>query len=119
MASWKPPRITPEMLTPRRDMFPELTSLKKQRARLLKSRPFQLARKSLLVPAQSLYPIPYATYTHFRLFVRTGNRTEYQRPHFQRKANFVRAVISYLMEPSQELLDAVQDYLWAFCEETT
>jgi hypothetical protein len=62
--------------------------------------------------------IPLLKYSSYREFERTGERPGYQNPYFQRRAMLTRALVEYIMG-DRSMLDAVQDLLWAICEETS
>lgn len=113
------PRITPAMLKTKRDIFPELTRALKNRKRFLKSAPVNLARKALASLPDDPYPIPGPTYSMYRDFIRSGNRQRYESLYFQRRRNFILALLRYLFEPTSAGLDVIHDYLWAMCEEST
>jgi hypothetical protein len=61
--------------------------------------------------------IPQTTYTDYRLFIRTGDRRNYETPYFFKRAHLAAAALG-LFFGQFELKDVVQDYLWNICEET-
>ncbi|MBI5303854.1 MAG: heparinase II/III family protein [Chloroflexi bacterium] len=66
---------------------------------------------------ESLAQIPQTTFSHYRYFIRTGDRTNYEKPYFLKRAKLASATLRMFLGQS-ELKDAVQDYLWNICEET-
>ena len=98
-------------------LFPELDEAKKDPAALRETPTAQMllqAAKNLVV---NLYPLPQTTYTLYREFRHTGERRGYQGPYFQKRVNLTAATLA-LFFGRDDLLDAVQDYLWDICEET-
>ena len=118
MAETSFPHITPEMLSSA-DMFPELTAFRKSQRRVAQSKPAKDLMKSLKPALEKLYPIAQPTYTLYRQFKLNGNRTRFEDPYFERRGKLVAALMAHMLAPSQELSDAVNDYIWAICEETT
>lgn len=66
---------------------------------------------------ESLEEIPQTLYTHYRLFVRTGDRKNYETPYFLKRAKLAGATLRMFLG-QVEPKDIVQDYLWNICEET-
>src|SRR5215207_2955492 len=60
--------------------------------------------------------IPVLKYSVYREFERTGERPAYQNPYFMRRAMLTRALVEYIAG-DESMLDAIQDLLWAICEE--
>jgi len=112
------PHIAPEMLSDA-DMFPELTAFRRSPQSILENQVVKALMEPLKTYVEKLYPISQPTYTLYRQFKLNGNRTRFEDPYFDRRGKLVVAVGAYLLMPSQELLDAVCDYIWAICEETT
>ena len=61
--------------------------------------------------------IPQTSYTFYRLFLRTGDRENYQTPYFLKRARLAAATLRLFLGQT-ELKDSVQDYLWNICEES-
>ncbi|HHN46375.1 MAG TPA: hypothetical protein ENN09_02935 [Planctomycetes bacterium] len=118
MAKIRYPRVTSGMFSDA-DMFPEFSRFRKNPAAVLQ-RPAAkkyAGKLKRLLPA--VHPMPQTPYSLYRQFARTGNRTKYQIPYFEKRRNLVAAAMAYIIRPSAEILDALQDYLWSTCEETT
>ena len=66
---------------------------------------------------EGLEQIPQTAYTHYRLFVRTGDRTNYETPYFTKRARLSCAGAALCLGQTDSK-DVVQDYIWNICEET-
>ena len=66
-------------------------------------------------------PIPPLPWSKFRLFKDTGNRSEYERPHFARRSRLSDLEICLLAGRDSDgaLLHALEDMVWAICDECT
>jgi hypothetical protein len=65
-------------------------------------------------------PIPDLTYSLFRLFEETGTRLEYEQPYFERRKRVMGLAIAVWLEPDNHTyMDALQEILWAICNEFT
>ncbi len=107
------------MFAQQREMFPEMARARRKRKSLARS---PLAREFLKRAApllQELYPIPETTYSLFREYMRNGNRAHYQAPYFRKQRNLWTAAVAHFLQPDRELLNAVHDYVWSICEDTT
>jgi hypothetical protein len=62
--------------------------------------------------------IPQTTYTRYRAFARTGDREPYQSPYYL-KREMLHAAALRLILGQDDFKDAVHDYLWSICEEST
>lgn len=62
--------------------------------------------------------IPVLTYSAYRLFRSTGDRQTYETPYFTRRGKLAAAALRLFLG-DMDYLTAVQDLLWAICEETT
>ncbi len=78
--------------------------------------PHMLTVMRQIVP--DVHEIPMLKYSGYREFERTGERPSYQNPYFHRRAMLTRALVETIMG-DESMLDAVQDILWAICEETS
>lgn len=96
----------PELETARRDLD-ELRLAPQTQAVLAQTEPFM----------DALEHIPFPTYTHYRSFIRKGDRRDFETPYFARRSKLSAAAIRLFLGQSA-LKDIVQDYLWAICEET-
>ena len=62
--------------------------------------------------------IPETRYTHYRYFIKNGDRATYEGPYFnKRRIQGMLALRVFFGEA--QLKDLLQDYLWNICEETT
>lgn len=83
----------------------------------------QAAPQTQAVLAQTQYlmegieQIPQTSYTFYRLFLRNGDRDNYQTPYFLKRARLAAAALRLFLGQT-ELKDSVQDYLWSICEES-
>jgi hypothetical protein len=66
------------------------------------------------------YPIPTPTFTAYRRFAGDGDRSEYEKPYFERRQTLAAAAIEYLYgkDDRARTRAIVEDYAWAICEET-
>ena len=64
------------------------------------------------------FPLPACSYSLFRLYWDTGDRSSYQEPYFERRSRlFVFSILLWL-EPNTPLWKtALEDTMWAICEE--
>ncbi len=112
-------RVTPKMFRAKREMFPELARAAKRRRALARSRLGRKLLKKLRPILKALYPLPETTYTLYRQYARNGDRGRFEGPYFARRRNLTAAAVAQFLEPREKHLDAVHDYLWNTCEETT
>lgn len=54
----------------------------------------------------------------FLQYARNGNRSNYQKPHFARRAALAHLVVAECMEDSGQFLDDIVNGIWAICEES-
>jgi len=75
----------------------------------------------LLTETQPLFKkiesIPALTYSDYRLFKLSGDRKKFESPYFLRRANLTAAALRLFLGQT-DLIDIVQDYVWAICEES-
>jgi hypothetical protein len=64
-------------------------------------------------------PMPELPFSLFHLFDTTGTRIEYERPYFARRRRLLALTIATLVDDTDEHLPALQDTLWAICDEYT
>ncbi|OPA76334.1 hypothetical protein BVG16_19275 [Paenibacillus selenitireducens] len=64
-------------------------------------------------------PIPVLPFSAFRQFDTTGSRIEYEQHYFARRKRLTLLVLAYLLEESPACLTAIEDTIWAICEEYT
>ncbi|HOX06818.1 MAG TPA: heparinase II/III family protein [Planctomycetota bacterium] len=114
------PRVTPEMVAVRRTMFPELERAGRRFRRALAARP---AVRRLLAQVEAMAAggraAPGLPYSLYRQFQRTGDRGRFEGPYFERRRMLTAAALVHFLRPGAGTLDALQDLLWALCEEST
>ncbi len=111
--------VTPRMFRAKREVFPELARARKRRRALARSKVGLQLLKKLRPILKTLYPIPETTYTLYRQYARSGDRARFERPYFAKRHNLTAAALAQFLEPCAKHLDAVHDYLWDVCGETT
>jgi hypothetical protein len=99
-------------------LLPELESARANLAALRDAPQTRLALEQTDPLMSWIAPIPVTPYTAFRLFRRTGDRQQYERPYFLKREN-LSAVALRLFLGEAGYKDLVQDYLWNICEEST
>ena len=62
--------------------------------------------------------IPPYTATLILEYVRTGNRSNYEKQSFARRRNLMNLVLAETIEGKGRFTDAIANYVWAICEET-
>lgn len=98
--------------------FPEFAAV---RADLATFRAAARTRTALAETAPLLHnlgAIPATTYSRYRAFARTGDRAPYETPYYGKRERLHAAAL-HLLLGEEAYRDAVHDYLWAICEETT
>ena len=104
-------------LSQRRKLFPELEEARihlQQLQYAAQTRPVLASARAIL--AQSTQ-IPVTSYTHYRLFRRSGERSAYQEAYFLKRSQLsASALLLFLGET--EWKDMVQDLIWNICEES-
>jgi hypothetical protein len=65
--------------------------------------------------------IPQTNFTAYRRFLRDGDRKEYEKPYFEKRAHMAFAALRLFLgiDTHLPLKDSVQNYLWNICEEST
>ena len=84
--------------------------------------PLNQTRRAWLVPqAEALLgqPWPALPASLYMEYARTGNRSRYQAPYFQRRTNLATLVLAECMEHRGRFLDEMANGLWAISEEAT
>lgn len=64
-------------------------------------------------------PIPDLPFSLFRIFETIGTRREFEQPYFERRGRLVALAFASLLDETDTYIDAVQDTLWAICNEYT
>ena len=62
---------------------------------------------------------PVLPATLFLEYARIGNRSNYERPYFDRRSRLCNLVIAECMEGKGRFIDEIADGIWAICEETS
>jgi len=87
----------------------------------IKTHPFYKEELSALIEEGEKYlssPIPSLPLSLFRRFMRDGNRSEYEKPYFERRRRIARLAILCRLY-GDKYKDALEDLLWAVLEEST
>jgi hypothetical protein len=88
----------------------------------LLQQPLNQQRKSYLVSkAEALLgqPWPALPATLYMEFARTGNRSHYEKPYFERRSNLATLALAECMEHRGRFLDEIANGVWAITEEAT
>ncbi|MFD4026291.1 hypothetical protein ACFWRV_22695 [Streptomyces sp. NPDC058576] len=64
-------------------------------------------------------PVTPLTASQWRTYTRTGDRTAYEKPWYERRTALADLLVAYTLAPDGDVLDALVDMLWATCEETS
>lgn len=77
-------------------------------------------RQSVSAAGEGLlgYQWPQLPATLYLDFARTGNRSRYEGPYFQRRSALTRLVMAECMEGKNRFLDDIVNGVWAICEES-
>jgi len=77
-------------------------------------------RRQLITEAEELlgYPWPALPATRFLDFVRDGNRSRYEEPHFARRRAVLALALGECAEGRGRFLDDLTNGVWAICEES-
>ncbi|MEK3722731.1 heparinase II/III domain-containing protein [Paenibacillus sp. FSL H8-0034] len=62
-------------------------------------------------------PIQEITFTRFKQYEATGTRKEYEADYFERRGRLLSLVISEIYEQQGRYLSAIEDTIWAICNE--
>jgi hypothetical protein len=106
------------LLQPGLALLPELEQYRANPAALAQ-RPWvrlELAHSAAYMPG--IETIPQTRYTHYRYFIKNGDRTAYEGPYFDKRRNLGMLALRVFLGETQ-WKDLLQDYLWDICEETT
>lgn len=105
------------LLLPGASHLPELEAARRDLGALRDAPQTQIVLAETEPLIEKIEQIPVVTYTQYRTFLRSGDRTSYETPYFLRRSNLTAAAMRLLLGQTG-LKDLVQDYLWAICEET-
>lgn len=105
------------LLIPGKPYLPELESARSDLDALRHAPQTQIALAETLPLMEQIEPVPTLPYTHYRLFMRNGDRQTFEAPYFVRRANLSAAALRLFLGQT-DLKDVVQDYIWAICEES-
>jgi hypothetical protein len=97
--------------------LPELESARRDLDSLRRAPQTQIALKETQSSMEAIEQIPLPTYTHYRQFIRNGDRSDFETPYFLRRSKLTAAALRFFLGQA-DLKNAVQDYVWAICEET-
>lgn len=64
-------------------------------------------------------PIKAILYSEYRIFEETGSRKEYQKSYFDRRGRLAAFAVMSLAEEEKRYLTALEDIIWAICDEYT
>jgi hypothetical protein len=64
-------------------------------------------------------PITVLPFGAFKLFESTGTRREYEQPYFARRARLIALTLAAVVDEDDRPLAALEDLLWAICDEYT
>lgn len=64
-------------------------------------------------------PIPPFRYSLFRIFGKTGSRTEYEQQYFERRRRLNAIAVGVLTDGGGKYAEALEDIIWAVCDEYT
>lgn len=64
-------------------------------------------------------PITVLPFSRFHLFDTVGTRREYERPYFERRGRLAALVLASLVDTTDDWLPALEDTIWAICDEYT
>ena len=113
-----PPAILLRHLAANGSPFPEFAAAQTSLATLRETARVRAALADTAPLLRDLDAIPATTYSRARAFARTGAREPYETPYY-RKREQLHAAALHLLLGAEEYRDAVHDYLWSICEETT
>jgi hypothetical protein len=105
------------LIIPGTPCLPELESARRDLDALRRAPQTQIALKQTQSSLEAIEQIPLPTYTHYRQFIRNGDRSNFETPYFLRRSRLTAAALRLFLGQA-DLKDAVQDYVWAICEET-
>jgi len=101
-------------------LFPEMHDPKNREA--LKRSPLHagtLAQLRKAADEAASHPPTMLTYRLFADFERNGARRPYEAPYFHNRGLLMAAVLVYLTDGREELLETIHDYIWALCDDYT
>jgi hypothetical protein len=105
------------LLVPGAPCLPELEAARRDLETLRRAPQTQLALEQTLSSLEAIEQVPALTYTHYRSFIRSGDRRDFETPYFLRRAGLAAAALRLFLGQG-DLKDGVQDTTWAICEET-
>lgn len=101
-------------------LFPEATDKNRQQ-KILSSPIFKDSLSELDNKRKSFLNTPIKTipFNKYMLYFRTGNRNIYEAEYFDRRKRLAVFSASYLLYEREEDLEALEDTIWAICDEFT
>jgi hypothetical protein len=105
------------LLVPGTPCLPELEAARRDLAAVRHAPQTQIVLEQTQSLMETIEQIPLLTYTHYRFFIRNGDRKSFETPYFLRRTRLAAAALRLFLGQA-DLKDVVQDYVWAICEET-
>jgi hypothetical protein len=105
------------LIIPGTPCLPELEAARRDLEALRRASQTQTILEQSQSHLDGIEQIPQTAYTHYRFFIRDGDRTHYETPYFLKRTNLAAAALRLFLGQI-ELKDVVQDYVWNICEET-
>jgi hypothetical protein len=105
------------LFVPGTPCLPELEAARRDLDALRRAPQTQIALEQTLPLLETIEQVPSLTYTHYRSFIRSGDRHDFETPYFLRRARLAAAALRLFLGQAG-LKDSVQDTIWAICEET-
>jgi Heparinase II/III-like protein len=112
-------KLNSGMFKIRRDVFPELSRVRRKREQLATSARGREYLRAAGPVLKNLYPLPEFNYSLYREYSRNGNRVNFETPYFQKQRNLWTAALVHFLRPDPELLTAVHDYSWSLCQDSS
>jgi hypothetical protein len=105
------------LLAPGAPCLPELEAARRDLDAVRRAPQTRMALEQTQSLMEAVEQIPPLSYTHYRTFMRSGDRRDYETPYFLRRASLAAAALRLFLGQT-DLKDGVQDAIWAICEET-
>ncbi len=105
-------------LIPGRSPLPEFDQARRDLPALLRAPLARMALASTEPLLHALAPIPETTYSRYRHFTMHGGRGAYEAPYNLKRERLSAMVLHHLLG-LEAFTDAIHDYLWSICEEST
>jgi len=106
------------LLNPDLPLMPELEPYRANPCALAERAGLKLELAHTAANMEGIAAIPQTRYSHYRYFIKNGDRKAYEGPYFDKRRNMaILALRVFLGELHWN--DLLQDYLWDICEEST